>query len=490
MDDSSPLSNAAIVFPCTDPGSTDEVREYWPAHTLPPSGPHKHGASIDAPIDAISFSALNGRARRCANRIESQLDGLRGKRDTSIDDCSADSQPIVAIAIPEGPALPTTVLALHMIQMRHYKSNSTSSLSKVPILLPIDPDEPPHRLRQILEDAPPDCMVCAADKDTTKMNGAVSAVSELSTTILNINDLLEDGAKDDDIVDDDSVYPWPPPKHSEAKKQVVSHICFTSGTSGRPKGCTSSLPSLLYYLDAKNKAHGIDSDSVVFLASSICFDPCFSDILATLAVGATLAIAPRNRLYNDFASCLAQTKATHVLCTPTLWSTVSAGPSDFANLEVVALGGERIPKRIVKRWARKSDVTTRGLRLLATYGTTEACVYQTYGEVFFVENNHEASPRQDVGLPLAGNIVRICHVPEGETFSAEALLNDVAGTDPSNGVGEVVLAGSQLDCISGYWGRPDLTKGVFVECSENSKGVAKRMHYRTGDLGYVDENGH
>ena len=489
MDDKPAFSNAAIVFPCTDPDSTAEVREYWPVHTLPPSGPHEHGVSIDAPIDAISYSALNERARRCANRIESQLDGLRGKRDTSIDDCSAVSQPIVAIAIPEGPALPTAVLALHMIQMRHYKSNSTSSLSKVPILLPIDPDEPLHRLRQILEDARPDCMVCATDRDILKMNEAVSAVSELSTIALNINDLLEDGAEDDDKVDINSVYPWPPSEHPEGKQQVVSHICFTSGTSGRPKGCTSSLPSLFSYLDAKNKAHGVDSDSVVFLASSISFDPCFSDILATLAVGATLAIAPRNRLYNDFASCLAQTKATHVLCTPTLWSTVSAGPSDFANLKVIALGGERIPKRIVKRWARKSDVTTKELRLLATYGTTEACVYQTCGEVVFVENNHEASLGQDVGLPLAGNIVRICHVSEGETCS-EALLNDVAGTGPSNGVGEVVLAGSQLDCISGYWGQPDLTKGVFVECSEKSNDGAKRMHYRTGDLGYLGENGH
>ena len=491
MDDSKPLSYAAIVFPCTDPGSTDEVREYWPAHALPPIGPLEHGASIDASINAISYQALKGRARRCANRIESLLDNLRGTLDTSIGDCSADSQPIVAIAIPEGPALPTAVLALHMIQMRHYKSNSTSSPSKVPILLPIDPEEPLHRLRQILEDASPVCLICAANRDIVKMNAAASAVSELSTTTLNINDLVEDGGKDDDNVDENSVYPWPPPGHLESKNDVVSHICFTSGTSGRPKGCTSSLPSLLSYLDAKNKEHGIDSDSVVFLASSISFDPCFSDILATLVVGGTLAIAPRTRLYNDFASCLAQTKATHVLCTPTLWSTISADPSDLSTLEVIALGGERIPRQIVKRWARKSGGVIRGPRLLATYGTTEACVYQTCGEVFFVENIGEASPGQDVGLPLAGNIVRICHVSEEENNSCgfKTILNDVAGTGPSNGIGEVVLTGSQLDFISGYWGRPDLTKGVFVECSEISKHGTKRMHYRTGDLGYLDENG-
>ena len=177
----------------------------------------------------------------------------------------------------------------------------------------------------------------------------------------------------------ETIYDWPPKYPESKKRDVVSHICFTSGTSGSPKGCTSSLPSLLSYLHAKNIAHdiypvqkgdGTNGDgSVVFLASSVSFDPCFSDILATFSccgctssskdgdtpVGATLALAPRTHLFNSIASCLHQTRTTHVLCTPTLWSTVSVGPADLRSLKVVALGGESIPRRIVKKWARRRE---------------------------------------------------------------------------------------------------------------------------------------
>ena len=483
-----PPSKAAIILPLLDPNSDLEGREYWPAYAFSPNGPHVHERDEGggASINAVSYHSLAAMARRCAKRLEALLDEFCAKKPPD----GGTPQPIVGLAIPEGPLLPVTALAVHMIQMRHYSSNIISSLDKVPILLPIDPDEPLHRLRQILEDSKPDCVVCATDGDVDKMSEAISAVSGLSTTTLIISELLEDSG-DDDL---HSVYPWPP-INPLPKQQVVSHICFTSGTSGRPKGCTSSLPSLLSYIDAKNCAHGIVSDSVVFLASSISFDPCFSDILATFAAGATLAIAPRTRIYNEFASCLAQTKTTHALCTPTLWSTVAVGPSDLPDLEVVALGGERIPKQIVKRWARHNENSKSMPRLLATYGTTEACVYQTCGEVFFAENNSDAPPAvsevgQDVGMALLGNVVRICSVSgDDRPEESEMRLHDVAGVGPSNGVGEVVLAGSQLDGLSGYWKRPDLTKRVFVDCHEQLDDISSQMHYRTGDLGYLGANG-
>jgi fatty-acyl-CoA synthase len=47
--------------------------------------------------------------------------------------------------------------------------------------------------------------------------------------------------------------------------------------------------------------------------------------------------------------------------------------------------------------------------------------------------------------------------------------------------GEILISGPQV--FEGYWGRPDATRDAFVE-------VGGMRYLRTGDLGYVDEDGY
>jgi len=83
-----------------------------------------------------------------------------------------------------------------------------------------------------------------------------------------------------------------------APRQLISHIVYTSGTTGKPKGCVSSLASLQNYIRAKNLAHSIDSRSRALLASAVTFDPCFSDVLAVCVGNATLCVVTREQLYS------------------------------------------------------------------------------------------------------------------------------------------------------------------------------------------------
>lgn len=459
----------------------------------------------DDHLVAISYGKLIRAAGCCARKLSVAL--------SIVDGNERSAQPIVGLAIAEGPLLPVSALALHMIQLRYINDDSPNAQRNVPIILPLDPDEPVHRLRQILEDARPEVMLGATDFGVAKMINALgtSDTDAPKIHVISFATLLDDfDSSNADWNELTNEYPWPP-EYPKSNARVASHICFTSGSSGRPKGCTSSLKSLLSYLHAKNEAHDIhpsanDNECVVFLASSISFDPCFSDVLATFScndanalVGATLAIAPRTNLYNSFADCLNQTNATHVLCTPTLWSTISVGPAGIPKLEVVALGGERIPKRIVKRWARKGDAGVRANgapRLLATYGTTEVCVYQTCGEIFDDDASGDITSGavgQDVGLPLLGNTVRICAVvqdPDASTSSSLMSLDDVVGAGPKEGLGEIILSGLQLDNISGYWKRPDLSSGKFFLATQGDvEDNEPSMHYRTGDWGYFNSSG-
>ena len=465
---------------------------------------------------------------------------------------SRGRQPVVAVAVPEGPLLVLAVVAVHLLQLRRWARwaedgdgdggdggdgdgegdgdchGEGGPPPPPPILLPLDPDEPQQRLAQILEDGAPDLVVCATDADATRLR---SALLRASTTT---------AAAAVSLAGEDP--PLPPPQgadgsHSEEFRELllqarslasssssssslpVSHICFTSGTSGRPKGCASSLPSLLSYLNAKNAAHGIGPASVVLLASAVAFDPCLSDVLATLHAGATLALAGPAAtavLAGALSGTLRILQVTHVLCTPSLWGAAippgeGGRPTDLPALRAVALGGERIPPRIVRRWGRRrrrrgvgvggEGGGEEGPRLLATYGTTEACVYQTCGEVFRggdgdgegSAGGRDGAAGQDVGLPLPGNTVRICTLPNGgkeeeeEEHETPSRLHPLTDVDGVGTEGEIVLGGDQLDASSGYWGRPDLGLGRFGREEEDDEGGrgTHRYYYRTGDLGYL-----
>jgi hypothetical protein len=292
----------------------------------------------------------------------------------------------------------------------------------------------------------------------------------------------------------------------------VMNICDTQyefSFSGKPKGCISSISSLQHYIRAKNKAHGVDGKSTVLLASAITFDPCFSDVLATFAANGRLVIASRDRLYghsdgadiseassvNDkycgLTKLLRELEVTHVLCTPTLWATVHGEPPhNIPSLQVVALGGEPIPKAMRARWARNR---TRGddatycynreyPRLFATYGVTEACVYQTCGEIFQL-NNDEGSG-QSVGQPLIGTTVNICRPLAEDCCDMHSSLEFLQSPEgaPNPVIGEVVLSGAQVDITSFYLNLPIVSRRVFIE----SKDRPEQYFYRTGDLGYIN----
>jgi acyl-CoA synthetase (AMP-forming)/AMP-acid ligase II/ankyrin repeat protein len=273
-------------------------------------------------------------------------------------------------------------------------------------------------------------------QDHFQSNNLGNTTDWLSTTVLHTERLL---------------FPSEAPPLCISPINRISHICFTSGSTGIPKGCQSSIFSLRHYLSVKNAAHAIQRDSTVLLASALSFDPCLSDILATFSAGATLVMV--STLVGDVRGAL--DGITHVLCTPTLWSVLTAdiGLKDVPDLRAVALGGEPISKRIIAKWARHQSSTRRFPRLCATYGVTEACVYQTMGEIF----------AEDDAL----------HV--GACFDGLQVKIDSSGDSTS---GEVVMFGKQVDELSGYLNRPELTKEKFG--MENGQ-----YYYRTGDLGHL-----
>ena len=438
---------------CKLQNGSSNSNEYWD----PPEGLFKWSDGSDEIEDLLlSFTQLMSTMTRIRNTLSSHFK-----------DWTRCLQPVVAISIPEGPYLPISILSVFSLNLL------SAAADNAPVILPLDPDEGTDRLFQMLLDAKPDVIMLVRRKDEEKLNEALSKIRgqdrDYQPFILNVRTEME---REESIRKESSEVA---PDRSNSNR--ASHIVYTSGTTGKSKGCISSLFSLLHYVQVKNESHFISAKSKVFLASALPFDPCMSDIIATFCVNATLCICPREILQASLGKILIDLQATHILCTPSLWSGVgSEVRGQLGVLEVVALGGEVMSSRVRHWWARnqlEGNGSDEGnIKLLTTYGVTEACVYQTVGEVF--ADAVLGSKGQDIGLPFAGLRVEIWKEDELERTASMA-----QDSLPIGAIGEIVLMGRQLDEWSGYLNLPEATHDKYLS-------VRGLTYYRTGDRGCMD----
>lgn len=173
--------------------------------------------------------------------------------------------------------------------------------------------------------------------------------------------------------------------------------------------------------------------------------------------------------------------------------------------QVIALGGDAIPARVVRKWARDSpqgggkvqgDLDTQTgaqTRLYVMYGVTEACVYQTTGEIFRPVSSSVSHDAGFVGSTLPGVQVRIC-CDSGAGQLMEVSACGEGGCDGeyrSCDVGEIVLEGEQIDHLSGYYHHNlllPLCSPVAPFVLNTWPDGTTSICYRTGDRGFISHS--
>jgi amino acid adenylation domain-containing protein len=313
--------------------------------------------------------------------------------------------------------------------------------------LPIDHDQPPARMRQILADAGVRCVVTTAD-----VIGTVDWPQGLATLALD----------EQALAGQPCTLPANP-----AQPGHLAYVIYTSGSTGKPKGCAIEHGAALNTLvDINQRFHVTDRD-VLCAISAMGFDLSVYDVFGGLGAGATL-VMPASQLPNP--SEWLQLCREHGV---TVWNSVPAlaemlathaeetGQLVPATLRLALLSGDWIPLSLPPLLAAANP----GMEIVSLGGATEASIWSIYHPVNELSPDWSSVP---YGRPLANQTIHVLN----------AWLEDC----PLWATGDLYIGGVGL--ARGYHGDPERTAASFIVHPRTGERL-----YRTGDMGRMRPEG-
>jgi amino acid adenylation domain-containing protein/non-ribosomal peptide synthase protein (TIGR01720 family) len=373
----------------------------------------------------VTYRELGARVARLAHR-------LRG--------LGVGPGALVGICLPRGVDLVTAVLAVASAGGGY---------------LPVDPRDPPARVRGVLADASVAVLVTHRQVAAGLARPAAGPAT-LPTTVE-----LDDPAEQSGLA---GLPAEPPP--IAAGPHDLAYVIYTSGSTGAPKGVMVEHAQLARLFDATGQWFRFGPDDVWTLFHSIAFDFSVWELWGALTTGGRLVVVPteltrdpagfRELLLAEGITVLNQTPSSFQ---PLLHADLAAGgPPAPYRLRYVIFGGERLAVASLRPWLdRYGDQRPR---LVNMYGITETTVHVTYHPVRHADL--AAGVPSPIGEPLPDLAIRLVD-PHGRPV-------------PVGVPGEILVGGAGV--ARGYLRRPELTADRFPE--EPAKSGPRRW-YRTGD---------
>jgi long-chain acyl-CoA synthetase len=239
---------------------------------------------------------------------------------------------------------------------------------------------------------------------------------------------------------------------------AIAVLQYTGGTTGTPKGAMLTHANIATNV-AQVKLWGRrPSETVDRVLGAL---PLFHVFAMTtvmnfgVASGMEMILMPKFDLIQAL-KLITKLKPTIMPGVPTLFSAMLRHSSiktfDLSSLEFCISGGAALPIEV----KRGFEALTGG-SLVEGYGLSETSPVATCNPV-------DVTREGSIGLPLPATEISIRSLEDPE--------REVARGEP----GEICIAGPQV--MRGYWRKAEETKNAFVGC-----------FFRTGDVGYMDDEG-
>ncbi|MFG3104234.1 AMP-binding protein [Streptomyces sp. NPDC048182] len=193
-----------------------------------------------------------------------------------------------------------------------------------------------------------------------------------------------------------------------ADATVADHgyVCFTSGTTGRPKGIRGSLRAVRHFVDWERTEFGVGTGTRVSQLTSPGFDAFLRDAFVPLCAGGTVCVPPGATppVGDGLARWLAAARVEIAHCVPTVFRTLRAA-RDVADrlpaLRAVLLAGEPLHAADVAWW--RGSFGDRAA-LVNLYGPSETTMTKFFRRTTADDAHARPVP---VGRPLPGVSFRV-----------------------------------------------------------------------------------
>ncbi|HEX5318417.1 MAG TPA: long-chain-fatty-acid--CoA ligase [Stellaceae bacterium] len=270
----------------------------------------------------------------------------------------------------------------------------------------------------------------------------------------------------DELVGTESAeFDWP-----DFDERMGAALCYTSGTTGRPKGALYTHRSTVIHAYAASTPGAIPMgvDSVCCPAVPM-FHACAWSVPYVAPLNGAKLVLPGNRL--DGASLyelFEAEKVTYALGVPTIWlgfeAHLNATGLRCTTLKSVLSGGSAVPPSMIEAFDR------HGIDVIQGWGMTEM---SPLGTVAVLKAKHQNLPREE-RLKYKAKQGR-------PVFGVEFKLVDDDGNElPHDGeaVGELLVRGPWI--VSGYFEDPEATAAA----------VEPDGWFHTGDVATLDPDGY